>query len=320
MKYVLYKFLIYALIGTLIFPLLAFSPERIWNGENNEIERLEVETNLLQETLNRYRRNTGDNSSLNSGSVTEFLYAEQFAGIWYCENDTLNVGVVNNINANTRNSEINYNIHRFSWNFLQRVNEAVVTIMPYHSITSTGVVARYNHVEVGITHERYMRGIVNVLNRKQLFTEGSINFVVNQNEAQPLSRPIHSGQQTGWHPVFSAGGTISAKAICNVTGRRGMITNAHVIPRERRAWQRNWLGDWEWVGTSVREQWQYGGEIDSTFIPFEDQNAWQHTSSASFWVRPLLTTYHIVVPRTYQITHQDEIIEGMRKLCFVQRY
>jgi len=71
-------------------------------------------------------------------------------------------------------------------------------------------------------------------------------------------------------------GTVTANAICNVTGQFGVITNQHIA----RTYNMNVGGSR--VGRSAAHQQQRGGTIDAAFVPFENQMDWLPTPYARY--------------------------------------
>ena len=97
------------------------------------------------------------------------------------------------------------------------------------------------------------------------------------------------------------------------------MTNAHVAEAGMQMTHRNInLATWDRdrrIGT--RAQYGMRNLIDATFIPFDNPNIWEFTSSAVYWQG---NRYNVtVIDRTYKVTHRNEIVVGRYIYTFGQR-
>lgn len=138
--------------------------------------------------------------------------------------------------------------------------------MPKFTIFSVGMMPQHNQVEVILEDENQIKNIIQHLSSLSLNSDEAIRFVIDKMPT-PVNTPIHGG---GGITSSAGGGTISAKAICNVTGRVGIVTNAHVAEAGA---TRNFR---ERVSNNIiaaeRAQWLMSGIADAAFVPFDNQN------------------------------------------------
>ncbi|MCL2755763.1 MAG: hypothetical protein FWE45_01790 [Firmicutes bacterium] len=265
---------------------------------------------LVDETLERYRTLTRNG----------LVYDDQFAGIWFCGDGHLNIGITNQLQNITRNSYVIYHVREFSYNFLNDMHSVITNLMPRYSIWGSATTSRYNRVEISFSNIEYKARIINHLERYSLFEENAILFieaergfvmpdphlVVPPPIINPPVRDIRAGQQVS-HSIINFG-SIGAKAVCNRTGRRGILTNEHVIPANTRLMHgsryTNLINP---MPIGIRAQAQIGGKVDAAFVPFDNPNHWYFTSSASYG--------NTVIPRTY-MSNRNSIIEGLPVVKF----
>ncbi|MCL2587093.1 MAG: S1 family peptidase, partial [Firmicutes bacterium] len=140
-----------------------------------------------------------------------------------------------------------------------------------------------------------------------------------------LSMPrnnIHAGKMISYGIcLLNPYGSIGAKATCNITGNRGILTAGHVVLGNASLssglpeFTPPIIGFSRIIGRIRDEEadrWhQVGGNAHSAFVPFFNQNAWNFTSSASYGGN--------VVRDTYVITHREEIRENMPVVKFGAR-
>ncbi|MCL2848065.1 MAG: leucine-rich repeat protein [Firmicutes bacterium] len=256
-------------------------------------------------------------SECESVGINGYVYCDSFAGVWYCYYGILNIGVTNDINSRSRINKIEevvYVPRNFSYNFLNRVHSALVDLMPKYSIHSVAMIPQYNQVEVKIKYERYITNIELYLSRLELYKNEAIKFVVEQQMAVAQNRPIHAGGTLyasriipEWHNPH---GTISAKAICNLTHRRGIITNAHVITSRCTNIRLGRVPTGSgYLLADRRAQYMMHGLADATFVPFNAPWEWEFNSSASYFRYPNRNNVTIV-PRTYQVVSRSCIRVG----------
>ncbi|MCL2860892.1 MAG: S1 family peptidase [Firmicutes bacterium] len=314
MKKLLKKLLMIMLMGIVAVSFFGFSlsVENIEMHETQllENEEMEFSTNLeksmllFDDVISNFRvpfNNAGIMSNDGVMSFNEYVYCDDFAGVWYCEDGFLNIGVMNS--RRSRNSNVRYHAREFSFNFLNSIRDVVCDLMPTYTIHGVGIAPQYNKVVITLSNENYIENIISYLSDLVLLEENAINFVVAE-KAVFTSRPIHGGEQ-----IFEVGqgtvnvGSLGAKAFCNQTGRRGVITNEHVAPRG--TLMRHGTTN---VGTSFRTQ--FGGTADAAFIPFDNPNDWQFRSSASYFIRPN-RTLRTVIPKTYMVASRNDIQVGL---------
>ncbi|MCL2587049.1 MAG: hypothetical protein FWE31_02300 [Firmicutes bacterium] len=290
MKFLKYVFAVTLLVAFMLITV-GFSPVNR-EGSHNHASKEIGEYDLLSEVMSRYM-------------VAESGYNDHFAGVWYDVNGTLNIAVTNNTSRESRNSEVIYHAHQFSFNFLSDIHNIVMDLMYVYSISATSIAPQYNFVEIYVEESIDIRNVTRHLSALGLFQQDAIRFVIEENAAVLASTPIRGGHQI-------SGGTMGAKAICMETGRRGIITNSHVAPH---GWMMRHEPTQIMIGRSAQYQMERG--VDAAFVPFEDADIWEFDSSASFWAgnRSNVT----VVPRTYQIRNRNDIVVGLPVVKFGDR-
>lgn len=221
----------------------------------------------------------------------ERLYHGQFAGVWYDDDGKLNIGVTNDKRIEERNPDVTYVMRDFSWNVLRDIRDAASALISQYSVIGVGLTPQYNQVRVTVESKNYVTEILEQLRWLTPNIEYAIGFEIGEIPTLASSRnPIHGGRNI--IRENGNGGTITAKAICNETNRRGIITNAHVARRGIRVFNNS--GFRRYIGTPA--QWYFNDTVDATFIPFDDESQWEFTSSAAHMYRE----DEIVIPVTYQ--------------------
>jgi len=305
---------LYALVLVIIFAMLSFGfgfsnvEREIFMDLNHNVQSIARTENLFDSTMERYRT---------ASNTAKYVYCDYFAGVWYDVSGNFNVAVTSASRMKDRNSGAIYHIHQFSYNHLKEVHDVMSNLMPSYSVFRVATKLRYNQLVVGLSDESYIENIISYLKRQSLWKEALIEFSVGENISriidteyensyeefgfEPMifpTRAIHAGGFIRTKaPIWSTinRGTISAKATCNRTGRRGVLTNEHVVPRGVGA------SNGADIGASVRAH--FGGLADASFIPFSVEGQWQFTSSAIHG--------NTVIPRTYMADGRNRIVEGL---------
>ena len=282
----------------------------------------------------------------------EWTYADEFAGVWYCDGGFLNIGVVKNTCTALQKGIpfVVYHQTEFSYNQLMRIHTALVDLMPSYSIFGVALHPQYNRIGLSLENLNYIRSINDYLQSLNLFYYGSVYFIQG-NRPTPHSAAINTqdnqiiatqDDEPLWPPYFAIlggsgilyqmggtfRGTMSATAICNITNRKGVITNAHVASSRGRnfrwAQAQNRNGGGQVAGSIIanrRAQYAMGGPAssnlaDATFLPFDDQDYWEFTSAAHYFINPPVPgpsaiTQRGAIRRTYTISSRDEIQVGL---------
>ena len=294
-----------------------------------------------------------DSRSLLMASTASHEHCESFAGMWYDSHGNLNIGTTSLSIARGRSLYAMYVVKEFSYSLLRNIQSALVDMAENHlrthnniyGIIGIEVIPQYNRVEIELlnsgdlqTNESNKDSVRDYLASISLYQPGSLYFFISdeaneepafeapvpQSSAGFLGispnstqRPIHGGDRILFYLGEVFRGTITAKATCNSTGRRGIVTNAHVATaRERMAHKNNdFYPPFQEIGT--RAQYGMRNRIDATFIPFDNPNIWEFTSSAAYWQgnRDNVT----VIDRTYKVTHRHEIRVGRYVYTFGQQ-
>jgi len=118
--------------------------------------------------------------------------------------------------------------------------------------------------------------------------------------------PIHAGEGVNT-------GTITAKAVCNTSGDKGVLTNAHVAHYN---YPQIHSQSTQLIGTALGDKWHWSGSVDAAFIPFENPDKWEFSSSAAYFPRNYQDIHprpYTIIPKTYQIGSREEIIDILER-------
>lgn len=307
------------------------------------LDNVELSKSLFDVAMYRHRRELPSIRGRTNGAsaaTTEWVYDNQFAGVWYCPLGYLNIGVTCAQEVRDVHPNIVYQVLDFSYNFLLDVHAAIKNLMPRYNVFGVSITPQYNQVRVSVSSYEYINNINTYLKRLSLYRAGAVNFVM-QEKPMPSSAPtpIHAGEHITHRNLPNGGGTISAKAICNSTGRRGIVTNAHNVKQHIGG------GVWRWrdnvrhltnngniignySGNFSNSRYLLGGLADAAFVPFTHQQEWQFTSSAGYFIldnpytpNPTFEWQPVtnVVSRTYQVQSSDDIRVGLPVAKFGRR-
>ena len=270
--------------------------ELIVNSECNQeyFANLESSKRVFDEIMDNYRTDIEN--------TNDIVYIDSFAGVWFCHYGNLNIGTTNRVRASEKGTNATYHVHRFSHNFLLEVHGVIEGLMPNYSIFSVAILSRYNQVEIRLVYEEYIFNIMEHLIGLAIWEYPAVRFVIDNNRPIAIGTPIHSGTA-----IFGSrmNGTISAKAICNLTGQRGVIANAHIATTHcnQIVSQNRVLG--------VRARGQMAGTTDAAFVQFANQDAWEYSSSAFYRLDNANSVVNRVVPTTYIVESRNNIVEGL---------
>jgi len=272
--------------------------------------------NLTAQAIAKYRTTTLDGST----------YDDQFAGIWYCDDNQLNIGIVGDVECasmdETRNPAVAYHVRQFSYNRKRQIFNAITDLIPKYSIIGVVVTHRNNRVEIELTNESYIAHIERYLLESALFEEGIVYFIIEENYGVTYvsGLSLHGGGGIA-SSDGRYGATIFSKALCNLTGRRGVITAEH-FTRNRTNLICGISGQ---AIARERTAFSNSGTANAAFLPFNNANQWQFNSSATYFIHPNpqihqtwrpSATDRNLVPRTYHIASRDQIREGARIVKF----
>ena len=211
---------------------------------------------------------------------SRFVYNEDFAGIFLDENGFLNIATVGSefsaMAFGANSLESGQVIHRqftYSYNHLLLIKHNIKPMMYVYDIFTIVIDEINNRVKVHLEDYGNKSSVIRLLETRGLYSENSIEFVVDRNGRAGLtSRSIHGGDGIERGTPGITSGTIGTQAICNLTGQVGILTNEHVLSRERGDVARF---NGEFLGNVARGEFR--GNIDASFTPFANQTDWIHT-------------------------------------------
>ena len=267
------------------------------SAEISEISFFENQSRSIavyDEAISQYR------SISSRGREEVVTYSDDFAGVFIDDKGFLNIALVQlGQNELTFNGQVLYQLHQFSYNYLQEIKEAVVDVMTTFGIHMVGIDEKANRVSVYISEASKIENISNFIMEQTWFDDTAINYIVESAAVQ--HNPSYGGES-----ISAAGfsGTICVAAIDNTTGRLGILTNEHVVPTGTAS---NYRGHWNGstfsanvaLGTALSGQ--HEGTIDASFIPYTNQGNWE----ISPYGRHDTTTYTNI-----RLGNNDQIVQG----------
>ena len=255
------------------------------NYSRNVNRSMEINNELNDNYLIRTDNHNGKDFS---------VFRDDFAGIYVDEQGILNIAVVGESQIRMQQESrlagnVVFQQFEFSYNFLQKTMNAVEDIMEMHCINAVGIDDKLNVVFIEMNDENDVSPIIEHLRRENLYDKDAITFEVNPNaDIQTNANVAYSGESL-WHwtetPGTYARGTIGVNAICNITGRLGVLTNEHVAlangnPSPDNIYGGHWnesgfSNGWNgiYIGNGLRGR--NGGSIDAAFVPFNNQENWE---------------------------------------------
>lgn len=214
------------------------------------------------------------------------VYSDDFAGVFIDEHGLLNIAVVGNTKARSQQAsrydkQVIFKEVAFSYNYLQKIMNAVESIMNYYSINAVGIDDAENLVFIELREKKEVSLIIKHLQSEGLYDEDAIKFEVDANATVQNNARGGDGIISLFRgDAMGSGGTVAVMAICNITGQIGVLTNEHVA----RVTQNNTTNDifdggWTFMGNN-NMRGRDGGTIDAAFIPFANHNNWTITPHA----------------------------------------
>jgi len=218
------------------------------------------------------------NVNYSNGGVV--LCDSTFAGAFVDENGILNIGVVGLQDIATGYSgQVIYIPQSYNWNSLLGIQEELMTSSLDFGIVKSRTNEITNRVEVFL----YCLSVSSKIN--YVFGANNKNILYFKEVAEDkiaLDSTMYGGDRlntSNWLGINTFRGTMTANAICNETGRFGILTNQHVAVHGT-------MHSDGWLGTSIGNmdpnRNQFGGTLDAAFVPFSNQSNWSTTSNARF--------------------------------------
>jgi len=136
-------------------------------------------TRLVQEVMREIRTE----SILRNGQ-TQFIYTDNFSGIFIDNQGLLNIALVSGLSRNIwysfiGNDQIIFLEATYSYNHLSMIKNVILPLMEKYEIFELGVCDRYNHVFVYLTCKSNSFKIINFLREYGIYSESSINFIID---------------------------------------------------------------------------------------------------------------------------------------------
>ncbi|MCL2555750.1 MAG: S1 family peptidase [Firmicutes bacterium] len=263
--------------------------------------------------------------TIDSENKVHYVYDDSFAGVFIDENGILNIATVTNrfstISLNTRqfNETVKHRHFAYSYNHLLLIKETIFPLMYTHEIFRISIDEMNNKVVVFLTNYNCKAYAINLLKYQGLYSETSINFIVDAYGGISLNS-LHGGDylyERLSENSFRHAGTIGAQAICTITGQIGVLTNEHVMSSIRRdvAYNSGFnVGIIERNRTRIGQvtRGEIGTNVDTSFIAFENQSAWQPSPYAR---RTILdpTTLRVIRQdyfRNIRLGNENQIVQG----------
>jgi len=161
-----------------------FSEQRLANSARS----IEIAETVMQE----FRFEVADR-----GDETQIVYDDNFAGIFIDDEGLLNIAVVDGARssiANQFDGQVIVQHFIYSHNHLLQIKDVVLPFMYTHGISAIAIGEIENRVLVYIADYIYKRYIIDALVKNNLYSETSIEFIVDPNNIFTLnSRAIYGG-------------------------------------------------------------------------------------------------------------------------------
>jgi len=263
---------------------------------DNDIATASAKKNLdtiVTESERQFFRNQEKSLSILDEAMSPFIkesdrtsagnqrYCESFAGVFIDESGNLNIGVVQDaisekteISMNSLRGQVIYRQDAYSYNFLARKMDVLFEADDDFGIHKVSLREDKNRLYIYLTDINRVRDINNFLSDQGAFDEDAIVFIDDPKYFLSWSSgPAYSGEEITVPSVRS--GTIGVNAICNETGKIGVITNEHVAR----------LGDTvthggDIIGTVSKARLVNGGTVDASFTPFQNPYDWDMTPNS----------------------------------------
>jgi len=130
---------------------------------------------------------------------------------------------------NSLRGQVIYRQDAFSYNFLQQIKDAIVPLLATYEISIVGIDEKINSVKVYLACEINAESLKRHLRDIGLFEESALAFTVDKGVVDERNTgPAFSGERIV-NTTLNRAGSIGANAMCNVTGRLGVLTNEHVV-------------------------------------------------------------------------------------------
>gem|GEM_PF-1426736 len=261
--------------------------ERIEVFSEQRLENSARSVEIAGDVMREFRVEVADR-----GDEIQTVYDDSFAGIFIDSNGILNIAITQGARSSIVNQfdgQVVLRQFTYSYNHLLQIKDIVFPFMYTHGVFTIAIDEVNNRVSIYITDYIYKNYIIEALQNNNLYTETSLEFIVDPNSGITLhSRAIYGGDRVARYGIGQwSGGTIGTQAICNITGRVGILTNEHVISHTR--------GDRGYHATNTTtnqfpighaSRGYFGGYIDAAFVPFENQSAWTPSPHARGFRNP----------------------------------
>ena len=260
---------------------------------NNYLQNVANSIEDYQLIYNSVRTNTIAKSSKQYN-----IYVDNFAGAFIDDNGILNIALVDNTYIDTSeeelktkitdlntNNDVIYKYYEFSYNYLQEILNTVEEIMIQYDIDSAGIDDELNKVFIE-TSSSNEEQILNYLIDEHMYSSNAILFYSEEDLNVDLNANIAYSGETIYNWIDSSTisrGTIGVNAVCNDTGRIGVLTNEHVAPLNTSMR----YGGHITIGTSSVSLQYYsylignsvkahnGDSVDAAFVQFQNQEDWE---------------------------------------------
>ena len=178
-------------------------------------------------------------------------------------------------------TQVRFVEQKYSMNHLLTIKELLVERMIDFEIFSIAVLQATNRIEINLVDYSNFNLTTYYLRKLGLYPSTAVYFNIHVTSQTELFSSIYGGDR-----IHGGSGTMTVNAICNITGRLGVLTNYHVAPVGSIVNHKN---DWTRIGTSLRGYFGSRpilgiarGPIDAAFVPFDNQGDWTATADARY--------------------------------------
>ena len=272
-------FILFMMFFVTVF-LFGFTSQSQFNGEvHSEIyfDNLSDSVNECNVINDHYKLGVKDTSRQDN-----FIYTDDYSGIFLDDEGYLNLMVIDigyqdayKLIQNANLNHVKLVEVKYTYNQLQLIQDKLASHMAYLGISSLGINQSDNCIDVFINEKADFKAIYDYIDVS--FEDCDILQFIYNDKIISHADELMAGTRT-WYTIylfFKAYGTVGANAVDNVTGEKGILTNAHVAVEDKT--MKHSLGT---IG--VRSKGFYGDTIDAAFVPFEDESDWIITGSATY--------------------------------------
>lgn len=238
----------------------------------------------------------------------EKVYNDNFAGVFVDDDGLLNIGYVGiTPNKSLLQEQVIYTQRSFSYNYLKKIQKLLAENMTIYNIHIIGIDEEKKCLSIYLTDNVMINKIVLFLQRKGLYIEAALNFIIDSDHKLLNTSLEEYGGESIYHTTGSirSTGTMCVNAINNKTGELGILTNEHVAETGSNKKLYYGIGSTDDPLIGISAFGQKSDTIDAAFIPFTNQNDWIATAKAK-------SRFDSTPYSNIRLGNENFIIEGIK--------